>query len=212
MPWRKTLRPLPPLRWPSRCIIITITCTTWLPRPRRLRLLPNKQNCGAASAFRAYAKLQTLRINLCPESFFRQTEPARQRLRIGARFAFGWNRFGSFSAAGRDVGPVDPFWVFLAPSHFAAKTPADECWIVLDFLGFSRPNLDFSMGYEDFSGKNFSLSLSAGGDAGTGTCGLSLRKGRIVHGASLIHFLIFCKRLPPPPPPLGRLNPKATRS
>ena len=25
------------------------------------------------------------------------------------RCAFGWSRFGSFSAAGRDVGPVDPF-------------------------------------------------------------------------------------------------------
>src|ERR1700722_1627061 len=81
-----------------------------------------------------------------------------------ACFAFGWSRFGSFSAAGRDVGPVDPFWVFLAPGHFAAKTPADECWIVLDFLGFSRPNPDFSMGYEAFSGKNFSLSLSAGAE------------------------------------------------
>ena len=80
------------------------------------------------------------------------------------RFAFGWSRFGAFSAAGREVGPVDPFWVFLAPGHFAAKTPADECWIVLDFLGFSRPNLDFSMGYEAFSGKNFSLSSSAGAE------------------------------------------------
>jgi hypothetical protein len=34
----------------------------------------------------------------------------------------------------------------------------------LDFLGFSRLNLDFSMGYEAFSGKNFSLSLSAGAE------------------------------------------------
>ena len=53
---------------------------------------------------------------------------------------------------------------FLGPGRFAAKTPADECWIVLDFLGFSRQNLDFSMGYEDFSGKNFSLSLSVGAE------------------------------------------------
>ena len=88
--------------------------------------------------------------------------------------------------AGRSV------WVFLAAGHFAAKTPADACWIVLDFLGFSRPNLEFSMGYEAFSGKSFSLSLSAGAERrGTGACGLSLRKGRIVHGASLIYFLIF---------------------
>ena len=45
-----------------------------------------------------------------------------------------WLLLGS----GRDAGPADPFWVFLTPGHFAAKTPADECWIVLDFLGFSR--------------------------------------------------------------------------
>jgi hypothetical protein len=30
MPWRKTLRPLLPLRWPSRCIIITIIITTFI--------------------------------------------------------------------------------------------------------------------------------------------------------------------------------------
>jgi hypothetical protein len=28
-------------------------------------------------------------------------------------------------------------------------------WIPLDFLGFSRPNRDFSMGYTDFHGKEF---------------------------------------------------------
>jgi hypothetical protein len=31
--------------------------------------------------------------------------------------------------------------------RFAAKTPIDGRWISLDFLGFSRQNLDFSMGY-----------------------------------------------------------------
>ena len=36
---------------------------------------------------------------------------------------------------------------FLGGSPFAAKTPADEGWIYLGFLGFSRPNLDLSMGY-----------------------------------------------------------------
>jgi hypothetical protein len=50
-------------------------------------------------------------------------------------------------AAGRDVGPVDPFGFLLARGRFAAKTPANERWIVLDFLGFSRQNRDFSMGY-----------------------------------------------------------------
>ena len=43
--------------------------------------------------------------------------------------------------AGRSV------WVFLALGRFTAKGPVHEPWIVLDFLGFSRPNLDLSMGY-----------------------------------------------------------------
>jgi hypothetical protein len=57
------------------------------------------------------------------------------------------------------------------------------------------------MGYEAFGGKNFSLLVRRRGDAGTGARGLSLRKDRIVHGASLICFLIFCKRLVPAPFP-----------
>jgi hypothetical protein len=50
---------------------------------------------------------------------------------------------GTRRGSGRSV------WVFLAPGRLAAKTPAHESWIGLDFLGFLRPNLDFSMGYED---------------------------------------------------------------
>jgi hypothetical protein len=38
-------------------------------------------------------------------------------------------------------------WVFLAPRGFAAKALLLSYWISLVFLGFSRPNLDFSMGY-----------------------------------------------------------------
>ena len=53
---------------------------------------------------------------------------------------------------------------FLGPWPFRCEDPRLEGWIVLDFLGFSRPNLDFSMDYEAFSGKNFSLSLSAGAE------------------------------------------------
>jgi hypothetical protein len=47
-------------------------------------------------------------------------------------------------------------WVFLARRRFAAKTPDFEGWISLDFLGFSRANRDFSIGYADKSEKNFS--------------------------------------------------------
>src|SRR5215471_11364929 len=45
---------------------------------------------------------------------------------------------------------------FLGLSPFRRKSPDFKPWIFLDFLGFSRPNLDFSMGYEDKSAKDFS--------------------------------------------------------
>jgi hypothetical protein len=50
-------------------------------------------------------------------------------------------------------------WFFLAHGHFAAKTPDNAYWISLDFLGFSRPNRELSMGYAAFIGKNFSHAL-----------------------------------------------------
>src|SRR5271163_2141911 len=72
-----------------------------------------------------------------------------------------WLLLGSGAATrpGRSV------WVFLARGCFAAKTPDHVGWISLDFLGFSRPNRDFSMGYAGFSGKNFSRALCGGGRA-----------------------------------------------
>ena len=45
-----------------------------------------------------------------------------------------------------DIGPVDSFG-FSWPLAFPLRKAPHEPWIVLDFLGFSRPNLDFSMGY-----------------------------------------------------------------
>jgi hypothetical protein len=44
----------------------------------------------------------------------------------------------------------------LAPRRFVAKTTDYKGWIILDFLGFSRPDRDFSMGYTEFSEENFS--------------------------------------------------------
>jgi hypothetical protein len=70
---------------------------------------------------------------------------------------FGWSRFGCRLAADRDVGPVD--LGFLGPGRFAAKALDSERWISLDFLGFSRPNRAFSMGYAAFSRDNFSRAL-----------------------------------------------------
>jgi hypothetical protein len=50
-------------------------------------------------------------------------------------------------------------WVFLARGLLAAKAPVFEGWKSLNFLGFSRPNLAFSMGYAGFSLKEISRAL-----------------------------------------------------
>ena len=71
----------------------------------------------------------------------------------------------------RDARSGGRIWVFLAPGRFGLKTPVFEGWKSLDFLGFSRPNRDFSMGYADFSRKFFSWAfpgVERGG--GTGAC------------------------------------------
>jgi hypothetical protein len=47
----------------------------------------------------------------------------------------------------------------LGAVRFAAKTPVYDYWISLDFLGFSRANRDFSMGYADFLANFFSDGL-----------------------------------------------------
>jgi hypothetical protein len=47
----------------------------------------------------------------------------------------------------------------LARGCFGAKTPVIEGWIYLDFLGFSRANRDFSMGYADKNAKQFFIAL-----------------------------------------------------
>jgi tRNA-dihydrouridine synthase A len=90
------------------------------------------------------------------------------------------------------VHPVD--LGFLGPWPFRCESPAWRYWILLDFLGFSRSNLDFSMGYAAFSGNN-SFSRFTVGSVGLAAVVAALRKGRIVHEASLIWFLFFCKQL-----------------
>jgi hypothetical protein len=47
----------------------------------------------------------------------------------------------------------------LARGCFALKTPDSGGWNSLDFLGFSRPNRDISMGYTGFSLKQFFAAL-----------------------------------------------------
>jgi hypothetical protein len=61
----------------------------------------------------------------------------------------------------------------------AAKAPDNAYWIVLDFLGFSRLNLDLSMGYADFRGQNFLEPFSPCVRAdGAGVCGRGHMEGR----------------------------------
>jgi hypothetical protein len=50
-------------------------------------------------------------------------------------------------------------WDFFARLPFAAKTPINSCWIFLDFLGFSRPNRDLSMGYAGSTDQKFFSAL-----------------------------------------------------
>jgi hypothetical protein len=126
----------------------------------------------------------------------------KRRRRLLGRFAFGWSRSGSFSAAGRDAGQVD--LGFLGPLPFRSERPALVGWILLDFLGFSRPNRDFSMGYADFSRKNISRAFSVAIAAPEREPAVeAMRKRRIIHGASLTWFLIICNRLSSAPFPFA---------
>src|ERR1700683_4493801 len=77
-------------------------------------------------------------------------------------------------------------WVFLATDRFAAKTPSHERWIVLDFLGFSRSNRDFSIDYGPLSGEKSIARFSRGVRGVERERAVdAMRKRRIVHGASL---------------------------
>jgi hypothetical protein len=65
-------------------------------------------------------------------------------------------------------------------------------WIRLDFLGFSRQNLDLSMGYAGKASKSFSRRFFHGaGRRKRDPTVEGARKGRIAHRASLPHFPIF---------------------
>src|SRR5262249_49379233 len=74
------------------------------------------------------------------------------------------------------------FWGFLGGACYVAKAPSSEGWIALDFLGFSRLNLDFSMGYTDFSVNNFSSRSPRWGGAGRVRSIGPVRKARLVIG------------------------------
>jgi hypothetical protein len=86
---------------------------------------------------------------------------------------------------------------FLGPSRFCPGSPENKAWISLDFLGFSRPNRDFSMGYAAFCRKKISSALLPPGDAAGGRSRhLTMQKCSMAHRASLTNFLFFCNQLP----------------
>jgi hypothetical protein len=93
--------------------------------------------------------------------------------------------------------PVAPRLGFLGASLFGFGTSAFEPWILLDLLGFSRPNRAFSMGYAAKGSELFFVPLRpCCRSARRGDCGRGVRKPRIAHEASLTRFPIFCKKLP----------------
>jgi hypothetical protein len=55
-----------------------------------------------------------------------------------------------------------PFGFSWLAAFSLRKTRLFDRWISLDFLGFSRPNRDFSMGYAGFSLENFSSRFLLG--------------------------------------------------
>jgi hypothetical protein len=95
----------------------------------------------------------------------------------------------------RDIGLVR--LGFLGAGRFAAGTLGNGYWILLDFLGFSRPNRDFSMGYAGFSREEFSRAFFADRESGAnGDATVEvMRIRRIIHAASLPRFLVFVNRL-----------------
>jgi hypothetical protein len=84
----------------------------------------------------------------------------------------------------------------LARSGLVAKAAVHGYWNLLDFLGFSRPNLVAAMGYAGFSLNEFSRALCLlGVDRKKGRMLMTYAKGRIVHGASLPLFPIYSKKM-----------------
>jgi hypothetical protein len=80
--------------------------------------------------------------------------------------------------------------------RFAAKTTAKGCWISLDFLGFSRLKRDFSMGYADFSSKEFSSPfISSIGSVRSAGVAFGMRKSGAVHGAELTPISDFLQSI-----------------
>jgi hypothetical protein len=118
------------------------------------------------------------------------SEGRRRRVRPARPY---WRH--SLSAARRSLHSIR--FDFLASPPFRCEDPDSEHWISLDFLGFSRPNRDFSMGYTGFSLEEISRALlpQRRGRPGKAPAFLGMQKRRIIHLSSLAWFLILCKEL-----------------
>src|SRR3984957_14162478 len=102
---------------------------------------------------------------------------------------------------------------FLGTSRFAAKTLGFGGWKSLDFLGFSRPNRDLSMGYTRFSEDFFSSRFCRRERAvETAAPRFGTRKGWIVHGGKLSVISDFLQEIAVRALSFRRLHPKANRS
>jgi hypothetical protein len=77
--------------------------------------------------------------------------------------------------------------------RFAAKTPDFKPWIFLDFLGFSRPNRDFSIGYGDKTAEEFSSRSPAGERREGGARGHAEAEDRSCDKLNL--FSVYSKKL-----------------
>jgi hypothetical protein len=81
---------------------------------------------------------------------------------------------------------------FLESGSFAREIQIYGYWIRLDFLGFSRPNLDLSTGYAEFSREQFFRALLPWRAAGTRNTAVEImRVRRIIHPASLNLISVF---------------------
>ena len=159
-------------RCPTRCICTGMSSRWWR---------------STASAFRARCAIRSWSP---PDGAWssRSTPTIRAGGRSTATSSTTWRR-----ACSRRSSTCDgrrrlraSVWIVLARRRFAAKHPEHGVWISLDFLGFSRPNRDLSMGYEGFSAKNFSSRFFRSvRSVPMGTRSHGDAEGRTVHGASL---------------------------
>jgi hypothetical protein len=109
----------------------------------------------------------------------------------------------SSTTAGRGgealVGRHRSVWVFLGRPHLGAETPVYEGWISLDFLGFpwilsSESRLINGL-RGIFRGSFFLGPVLAREEPERAPAVEAIRKGGIVHGASLLQFLIVSNQL-----------------